>query len=535
MVAETRETEPGRCSEQFVAHDLPHRTGTDDGVIEMYEANGSGVALADFDRDGDLDIALAGYDENSILWNEGALNFRKEVLFHGGSRAVLAVDLDGDGWTDLLFSRIGGALNFFSNRGDTGRGDTSAEPRFVQETVPGISAPVYALAAADLDGDLDLDLVSASYDIGLLTEQGSDYLLAERGGLYLHFQEEGNFRSQRLTTSAQALALSTVDLDDDGRIDVLVGNDFAVPDEVWLNREDGWEAANPFAETSYSTMSFDWGDLDNRDRPALFASDMKPYATDPTTLARWAPLIRSLWFSPEEDDPQRQENVLNVPAATGEWENQAYTRRIDATGWSWSGLFGDLDQDGRLDLYVVNGFIEAETFAYLPDHELVEENQVLRNRGGDFERRPDWGLGSLRSGRGMAQGDLDGDGDLDIVINNLRDPAQLFENQLCAGRSLQVDLRWPESGNTGTVGATVYLESDDGRLRRDVQVARGYLSGDSGRLHFGFPEGTSLHRLEVHWPDGAISHWEDPPESGFISLTRTDPPLAPTSGDADER
>ena len=136
-------------------------------------------------------------------------------------------------------------------------------------------------------------------------------------------------------------------------------------------------------------------------------------------------------------------NVLLVRDG-GKWENQATRRGVDATGWSWSARFGDLDQDGYLDLYIVNGMIATDLFGYLNNGELVEENQAFHNRGdGSFQPAPQWQLGSTASGRGMIMADLDGDGDLDIVVNNLRGFAQLFENQLCTGASLQVDLVWP--------------------------------------------------------------------------------------------
>ncbi len=113
------------------------------------------------------------------------------------------------------------------------------------------------------------------------------------------------------------------------------------------------------------------------------------------------------------------ENVLQV--WTGDrYQNQAYDRNIDASGWSWSAKFGDLDTDGDLDLYIVNGMIAADLLAHLPGGELVEENQALRNDGtGHFTLAADWGLGSTRSGRGMSMADFDQDGDLDIVVNNL--------------------------------------------------------------------------------------------------------------------
>jgi enediyne biosynthesis protein E4 len=227
-----------------------------------------------------------------------------------------------------------------------------------------------------------------------------------------------------------------------------------------------------------------------------------------------------MWSPPPPGDRQVSENVLQVSDGRS-FRNQAYGRGISATGWSWSGEFGDLDNDGALDLYVANGMIEAELFRYLPNGELVEQNQALRNDGaGGFAPAPKWGLGSTRSGRGMSIADLDGDGDLDIVVNNLRAPAQLFENQLCGGSSMAIDLRWPSSKNTRALGATLVLHTSAGDYTREARSSAGYLSGAPSRVHVGFPPSAKPEWLEVRWPDGAVSAIDAPAAHTLLTVTR---------------
>ena len=149
------------------------------------------------------------------------------------------------------------------------------------------------------------------------------------------------------------------------------------------------------------------------------------------------------------------------PPAAGAYANEAGARGLQASGWSWSAQFGDLDQDGYLDLYIVNGMAAEEMFSHLPGDELVEQNLIFRNdQQGNFQPEPAWGLNATEGGRSMAMADLDNDGDLDIVINNLRAPAIIYENRLCNGNSLTVDLSWPASKNTRAIGRPTYTPHD---------------------------------------------------------------------------
>ena len=502
------------CTGAFVAHDLDHSTSTPGPVARMFEGNGAGVAIGDLDDDGRLDVVLANsHGPNTILWNRGGLDFRTERMPQGDARAASAVDVDGDGRLDLVFTRRLAAPSFWRNTGDPAA-------RFAPELLPGVARPAYSMAWGDLNGDERLDLVAASYDAELLTAQGNDFLMGPGAGVYVYTHTATGFSARQLARKSQALALALFDLNDDARPDILVGNDFAVPDQYWVQQGSEWRATQPFAASSHSTMSFDQGDIDNDGRAELFATDMKPYDKSVATLAAWQPMMSEMWSPVPLGDPQIVENVLQARGAQG-FRNQAYARGVDATGWSWSGEFADLDNDGWLDLYVANGMIESELFNYLPNGELVEQNQTRRNDGtGNFVPAPEWGLNSARSGRGMVIADLDDDGDLDIVVNNLNAPAQLFENRLCGGASLAVDLRWPGSPNTRALGATVQLQTGAATYMRNVRAETGYLSSPPSRVYFGFPKGETLARLLVRWPDGTVSAVDAPAPGTRLTITR---------------
>ena len=506
------------CSNRFIAHDLPHRTASTVERIGFFISNGSGLAINDLDNDGDLDIVLGNiFGPNRIFWNDGGWQFSAEVLFEGSTRAIATVDIDADGWLDLVVTARNGRIHHWRN---TGLG------RFEQLRLPALQASAYSLDWADLDQDGDLDLVTASYDASLekqnlLYRSGATETRSNRAGVWLYNNEGGAFVATRLASEAQALALQLTDLNGDGRADILVGNDFDTRDYIWLAGDNGWQAAEPFAATTMSTMSFDSGDINNNGRWEIFAADMHPYSDTPEIMNQWQPVMDNMTHLMVEGDPQHMANVLQLRQDDGDYVNTAGSSGVEATGWSWSSKFGDLDQDGFLDLYVVNGMQALDNFSHLPNDELVEENQVYRNDGrGNFVPEPAWGLNSTYGGRSMSMADLDGDGDLDIVVNNLTSPAQIFENQLCQGSSLLVDLAWPDSQNTKAVGATLTLRTSTGDYRRRIRVTSGYLSGDPSRIHFGLPLASQIEALEIRWPDGEVSTIEQLEANSLVLIQR---------------
>jgi hypothetical protein len=514
LPATTRATQlsaPAACENRFVEHTLPFITGGRIREIATYISNGAGLAVNDLDGDGNFDLVFASIDGPAkILWNEGRFSFVPADLDAPFTRAAATVDVDADGRLDVVLTQREGSVLFFRNLG---------ERRFERAELPGVVNPAYSMAWADLNNDSRLDLVTAAYDIELKQKQLPQ---AEQAGVYVYLNTGSGFKPSRLSDRAEALAIGLLDLNNDGRRDVWVGNDFQLQDGIWLQGTDGaWQPARPFATTSHSTMSIDWGDLDNDGRIALFTTDMNPSDTSPAVLAEWLPMIQATQEQREPDDRQITQNVLLQRGGDNVWRNEAPQRGIDATGWSWAGRFGDLDRDGYLDLYVVNGMIASNLFKHLPNGELVERNRAFHNaQRGRFQPAQSWGLDSQGSGRGMQMADLDGDGDLDIVINNLRAPAQVFENKLCGGENVLVDLRWPASGNTRAIGATLLLHTSAGVFQREVRATSGYISGEPARVHFGIPKGATILFMDVIWPDGKASRVEKINSQTLIEVTR---------------
>ena len=503
--ASTAQSRP--CTGGFVEHKLPHVTGTAFERVTYFTSNGAGLAVGDLDNDGDEDFILANLlGPNQIFWNEGNWQFHPQLLLDGSLRGLALVDVDGDGWLDITATSRSGTLLYWHNQGAE---DNSAPFTDEQEPVRlrGVTGLAYSLQWGDLDRDGDLDLVTASYDASLEKQMGRRALDAtDQNGVFIYENGNGRFLPTRLASRAQGLALQLQDLNGDRRLDILVGNDFDLHDAVFLNQRDGsWLASDPFATTTFSTMSFDSGDIDNDGQLELFAADMHPYSEEPEIMRQWLPVMETMPPPNPDDAPQVMANVLQEWQGD-DWSDQAESWRIPFSGWSWSAQFGDIDQDGLLDLYVVNGMPAMEIFRHLPGDELVEENQAYRNDGGNrFTPAPEWKLNSTAGGRGMSMADFDGDGDLDVLINNLRSPSQMFENRLCSGQSLLVDLRHLGSGNTRALGAELLLHTSTGIYRRSVHAAGGYLSGRSARQHFGMPLESRIIALEVRWPDRVLS------------------------------
>ncbi len=473
-----------------------------------FDANGAGVAIGDLDSDGRLDIVLGNLDGPiRVLWNDGGLQFSPQVLVSGRARAVQLVDVDGDDDLDIVLAPGFGAPLILDNGG-------AAEPRtFRVVSLPGVVAPAYSMLWLDPDTDGDLDAVVAAYDMEFGRVVGGEYVSdGDNGVHYLEQLEPDEWSVTQLADLAHALAVTVLDVDADGDLDLVVGNDFGVPDGVWLWEEAWVDAGELFPTTAANTMSFDVGDVDLDGDEDLYATDMAPPGG--TNVEFWEAMVAL------EHDPPGPQLVENVLVDAGDdFTNRAPEAGIEATGWSWSGRLLDLDQDRDLDVIVANGMLMSPLFPEMAGDELVEPNLAYRNDGnGSFTLADDWGLASTASTRGIAAGDLDGDGDPDLVASTVGSPARILVNELCEGGAIVVEPRRSE-GNTRALGARVTVATGSGRQSRTIRSGIGYLSADPPAAHVGLGDET-VDWVEVRWTDGETTVVEAPALDTRLVVTR---------------
>ncbi|MFY0598361.1 MAG: VCBS repeat-containing protein [Cyclobacteriaceae bacterium] len=516
----------------------------------LYYYNGSGVAVGDINNDGLPDIYFAStVGKNKLFLNKGDLRF-EDISTQAGvsgdfgiTTGVSFVDVNNDGNLDIYVCKSGDhskryrTNQLFINNGKLGFTEQASDYNLDDHSY---SSQAYFFDM-DMDGDLDMYLVNHPIDwvnmnkimTGDQEMLGFDYQYSDK--LYQN-DGEGKFiditKEAGILNRSWGLSASVGDFNADGLLDIYVANDFIKPDNLYINNGDGTfsdRIKEHFRHISFFSMGTDYADINNDGLNDLYVLDMAMKSHERSK--------RNMGSMSSEDFRTIVRRGYHYPYSTNTLHlnlgnSQPYTEiaqmaGVDKTDWSWSPLMVDLDNDGLKDIFITNGIYRDiidndfkakkknydttkhkkyfdDLIAQIPQTKI--KNFVFRNNGDlSFKDLSDeWGISIATNSNGSAFADLDLDGDLDLITNNLNEPSQILENrtsQLTANNYLKVKLIGNKS-NPFAIGASVEIVYDEKIQRQDVIPTRGYLSSSDYTLHFGLGNVQSIGALNVKWPDG---------------------------------
>ncbi|MBK9630488.1 MAG: VCBS repeat-containing protein [Saprospiraceae bacterium] len=513
-----------------------------------YMFNGGGVATADFNNDGLLDLYFSGNQVADQLYlNKGEFKFEdisKESgisKFKGWKNGISIVDINEDGWLDIYICRGDHDQSpsentnlLLINQGDLTFLESAAEY--------GIDDDGYSICSVffDMDNDNDLDLYISNRPERFnrtFKQMDEEMELNIRYGQHRLYRNNGKGHFSEISTLAgitntygYGLNVIAGDFNSDGWQDLFVCNDFRWPDFYYENQKNGTfkEKMKEFANhSSFSSMGADLGDINNDGMEDLFVVEMRPddYKRSKTSMPTMNPQIYDTMKS-KDIHLQFMHNALYLNRGSSYFSEISQLSGVDKTDWSWAPLIADFDHDGLRDIYVTNGFRRdlndldgdalmdslvahkrkfnslEDLFAIFPKVPLV--NYMFKNAGHlKFDKvMTNWGFTKPSYSNGAATADLDNDGDLDLVINNIDDHVHLYRNNNpFVKQQIRVSCKGP-TGNPMGIGAKIELFSDSLHTSADMRIQRAYLSCSEPTVHFGLGNCKKIDSLRIRWPDG---------------------------------
>ncbi|MEQ8878806.1 MAG: VCBS repeat-containing protein [Cyclobacteriaceae bacterium] len=563
-----RNLPPSQTGIQFNNEIEPHLSDTFNVLDFEYMYNGAGVAAGDVNNDGLIDLYFAGnFVSGKLYLNEGQLKFKditdqSKTSTDRWGTGVSMVDINQDGWLDIYVcvagpEELGKSREnyFFINQGL----DENGIPVFEDQAKSyGLADSGYSTMAAffdyDKDNDLDVYLLTnalETYNRNNLRQKITDGSAASNDRLYRN-NGDGSFSNVNeeagILIEGWGLGVCISDINQDGWPDIYVANDFVSNDLIWINQGDGTfkDMANEYLKLqTHNGMGVDVADYNNDMLPDIVVLDMLPEGNyrEKMMIASGnydkQQMRREFGFGDQYMRNTLQLNQGRFPDGRLKFSEIGYLAGIFRTDWSWAPLFADFDNDGHKDLFIANGYRKDITnmdyIVYSQQsaqnmfgteeakkarrkenlkgaldklEEVKLSNFIFKNNQdltfSDFTK--EWGLDIPGFSNGAIYADLDNDGDLDIVTNNIDDPAYLLENRLLQSEGdsshfVRVKLKSDQL----TLGSKVILSTGGSRQYLEYNPYRGYKSTVEPTLHFGTGTNTVIDSIQVIWPDNKVS------------------------------
>ncbi|ETZ19159.1 hypothetical protein N824_10480 [Pedobacter sp. V48] len=547
-------------------------------LIYQYFYNGGGVAVGDLNGDGYEDIYFTGnMTANKLYLNQKRMQF-KDITTTAGvagrpgpwKTGVTMVDINGDNRLDIYVCYSGKLddakrINqLFVNQGN----DQNGVPLFKDMADQyGLSFPSYSTQAyffdSDRDGDLDLLLVNHNIDrLSLLDDASVRDFMSQpdlQAGIRLLQNDNGHFSDITTksgiinTTLSYGLAAGIADVNGDGATDIYISNDYSMPDRLYINLGNGKysdQLTRQMGHTSFYSMGNDIADINNDGLPDIYTLDMLPEDNNRQKLLFGADNYEAFDLNVKVGFYyQYMRNMLHINNGNNTFSEIGQLAGISNTDWSWAPLFADYDNDGWKDLFVSNGYTRDYTNMdflkfmgdKLSNRDVVREDLLnivkqmpssqvksyfFKNNGdGTFKNASaSWGVTQSSNGNGAAYADLDNDGDLDMIENNVNQPAFIYENLATSqnkNHRLSVSLKGG-AANTQGIGAKVILYAGNKKQYLEQMPTRGYQSSVSPVLHFGLGKISRVDSLRVIWQSGKTQLIKNPGANKQVVLNEKD-------------